>query len=174
MTMKDLPSIEYLRKPLRYEPETGKLFWLDCDDMPKWWRTAWADKDAFTSLQTRGYRQGAINGKSLLAHRVAYAIYYAKWPEDEIDHINGNRQDNRIWNLRVVSRQENLQNCAIKSNNKSGVCGVYWDKRRRKWEARIGIGGRSIKLGHFSSLTDAKATRVAASKHYGFTDRHGT
>lgn len=58
---KVLPSAEYLRKRLRYEPETGKLFWLDYEGMPQRWRTRWVGKEAFTHVKSHGYRVGRID-----------------------------------------------------------------------------------------------------------------
>jgi hypothetical protein len=174
MTDKNLPSVEYLRKRLRYEPETGKLFWLDCEDMPNCWRAKWSGKAAFTAVGFWGYRIGAINNVSFLAHRISYALHHGNWPSDQIDHINGVRDDNRIANLRVVSPQENLRNASMRSDNTSGVCGVYWHKQTEKWQARIKVDGRFKHLGLFTSIEAAAAARAEASVKYGYTDRHGT
>ena len=174
MTDKDLPSIEYLHKRLRYEPETGKLFWRDCDEMSKSWRTRWAGNEAFTCANSCGYRQGRIDGVSFTAHRVMWAIHYGEWPSDQIDHINGVRTDNSISNLRVVTNQENGRNKSMRSDNTSGVCGVCWHKGVGKWQARIMIDGRSKHLGFFITFDAAVAARAEASRRCGFTDRHGT
>lgn len=174
MTGKNLPSIDYLHKRLRYEPETGKLFWQDCEEMPKRWRTRWAGKEAFTSDNGKGYRQGSIGGMYFEAHRVIWPIHYGEWPSDQIDHINGVRNDNRISNLRVVTAKENRRNASMRSDNTSGVCGVYWHKAGGKWHARIMVDGRSKHLGLFTTFDAAAAARAEASRRYGFTDRHGT
>lgn len=174
MTDKNLPSIDYLHKRLRYEPETGKLFWRDCDEMPRWWRTRWAGKEAFTHVNSHGYRTGRIDGVTFKAHRVIWAIHYVEWPDEQIDHINGVRDDNRISNLRVVTNQENQRNASMRSNNTSGVCGVRWHKAAGKWQARIMVDGRYKHLGLFSSFDAAAEARAEASRQHGFTDRHGT
>lgn len=174
MTKKDLPSIEYLHKRLRYEPETGKLFWRDCEEMPEWWRARYAGKEAFTSIDGMGYRHGSIDGVLFKAHRVIWAIHYGELPSDQIDHINGIKSYNRISNLRVVTAQENARNASMRSDNTSGVCGVYWDKTYKKWRARIKIDGRFKHLGYFTTIEAAAEARAEASRRYGFTDRHGT
>jgi hypothetical protein len=174
MTDKNLPSVEYLRKRLRYEPETGKLFWLDCEDMPQKWLARWADKEAFTAISVWGYRVGRINSLSFRAHRVAYAIYYGSWPRDQIDHINGVRSDNRISNLRGVTHQENMRNQSMHVNNTSGVCGVNWCRNTLKWRAQININGRNKSLGYYTTLEGATEARVKASRQHGYMDRHGT
>jgi len=174
MTNKNLPPIEYLHKRLRYEPETGKLFWRDCDEMQKHWRTRYAGKEALSATNKRGYLHGGLSNKTLLAHRVAFALFYGKWPDMEIDHINGVPVDNRIENLRPASPQQNRKNTGMRSDNTSGVCGVHWSKRDRKWVATIHVNGRPKYLGLFSSIDDAKETRAAASMQHGYTDRHGS
>lgn len=171
---KPLPSIEYLRQRLRYEPETGKLFWLDYEEMPQQWRSVWFGKEAFTSYQSEGYRKGKIDGVSYLAHRVAYALYHAEWPFAQIDHINGIRTDNRIVNLRVVTSQENQHNMTMRSDNTSGITGVTWHKRDRKWAAHIRLSGKKKHLGFFKTIEEAAIARAEASRLYGFTERHGT
>ena len=173
MTAKELPAVDYLRKRLRYEPETGKLFWLDCAEMPSHWRTQFAGKEAFTSV-CGGYRTGGIKYSGFRAHRVAWAIHYGEWPSNQIDHINGIRTDNRIENLRVVTPQENSRNIKMFNTNTSGVTGVSWVKARGKWMAMISVKGRNKNLGYFQSIDEATAVRAEASARYGFTKRHGT
>lgn len=173
MTDKNLPSIDYLHKRLRYEPETGKLFWRDCDEMPKRWRTRWAGKEAFTA-NGKGYKRGRIDDVNFQAHRVIWALHNGEWPTDQIDHINAVRDDNRISNLRAVTNAENQRNVSMKSNNTSGVCGVSWCNKRGKWLAQIGVDGRTRNLGRFTTFDAAAAARAEASRQHGFTDRHGT
>lgn len=172
MTYKSLPPVDYLRKRLRYEPETGKLFWLDSDDMSNRWRAQFSGKEAFTSV-CLGYHTGSIDDATFKAHRVAWAIYHGDWPNGQIDHQNGVRTDNRIENLRLVTPQENMRNRTINRNNTSGICGVSWAKSEEKWKAQIKVGGKIIHLGYFQNIDDAKAARDAASAHYGFSSRHG-
>lgn len=117
MASKPLPSPEVLRQLLRYEPDTGKLFWLHraADLFPsksaaKSWNARFAGAEALATDNGQGYLAGRINGRPLKAHRVVWAISYGEWPIGEIDHINGNPGDNRIANLRAVGRTENTRN----------------------------------------------------------------
>lgn len=174
MTKENLPSIEYLHKRLRYEPETGKLFWRDCEEMPEWWRARYAGTEAFTPDDGRGYRSGAIGGVKFKAHRVIWALHTGEWPSDQIDHLNGFRDDNRIINLRVVTSKENNRNASMQRNNTSGVCGVYWHKAAGKWKAQITVDGSYKHLGLFTAFEDAAEARAEALRQHGFTDRHGT
>lgn len=170
---KPLPSIEYLRQRLRYEPDTGKLFWLDYEGMPNSWRAKYAGTEAFTA-KVKGYQAGRIDDVMFYAHRVAYALYHEVWPEDQLDHANGVPTDNRISNLRVVTNQVNMRNSKKRSDNSSGVTGVTWNSLRNKWAAQVHVDGKHIHLGLFEKLEDARQARAEASRLYGFTERHGT
>lgn len=85
-----------------------------------------------------------------------------------IDHINGDRKDNRVHNLRLVTKQQNLQNRAVSSANKSGYKGVFANRNRKRWCARITIDGKGMSLGTFDTKEQAAlAYNAAASKHFG-------
>lgn len=176
---------ELLRQLLRYEPETGKLFWkprspfhfvsenrLSKEARADVFNKQNAGKMAFYDAG-KGYMATKIMGVSLKAHRVAWAIYYGEWPDGQIDHINHNRSDNSIGNLRVVSNAENQRNGGMRSDNKSGVCGVIWSSDRNKWRARITVNGKIKNLGCFTLLADAVGARKAAEASYGFHPNHG-
>jgi hypothetical protein len=170
MTDKNLPSIEYLHKRLRYDPETGKLFWKDCDEMPNFFRAQRSGKEAMTAMDRGGYLIGKINRKTFKAHRVAWAIQTGRWPQNHIDHINGVRCDNRFVNLQESSPLENQRNRSANVNNTSGACGVVFEEGR--WRARIGVCGKVLSIGSFATFDEAKSARDDAAKQYGFTDRH--
>jgi hypothetical protein len=173
MTKKNLPSPEYLRKRLRYEPETGKLFWLYCDEMPREWQTRYSGHEAFTTVGGNGYCTGSVNKVTLYAHRVIWVLHSGEWPDGQIDHINGTRTDNRIKNLRVVSNEENSRNSAMSARNTSGVVGVSWSKKRGMWRSEVVVNKATIILGYFNAIEDAAAIRADASRKYGFSERHG-
>jgi len=169
---------ETLRKLLRYDGDTGRLFWLPRDSSePRsaWWQSMYADKEALTSLSD-GYRCGIIKGKTYKAHRVIWAMHFGYWPDGgwEIDHIDGNRTNNRLPNLRLVTRADNCRNRARGARNKSGHVGVAWSPRHNSWYAHIGIGNRKTKtLGYFKSIDDAVHARKAAEIQFGFHSNHG-
>lgn len=175
---RDLPSPEMLRKLLRYDPDTGKLFWqhrkiemFAHERSWKMWNTKYFGKEAFTCL-ANGYRQGTIFYRGYQAHRVIWAIRHGKWVK-YIDHINGVRDDNRIENLRSVTHKENMQNSARPKNNTSGVTGVCRAKALSKWMAYIRVDYKQIHLGFFTDKADAIAARKAAEEKYGFHKNHG-
>lgn len=177
--MSELPNPEYLRSILSYDPDNGNLTWkprpLDhfvsqrgCST----WNTRFAGKPAFTALSA-GYRIGAVDYQTLKAHRVAWAIYHGEWPEGQIDHIDGDRANNQMVNLRVVDHQENARNQQRRADNTSGVTGVSYAQKERRWYACIRKDGRTIPLGTFVSKELAIAARQAADQRLGFHPNHG-
>jgi hypothetical protein len=176
-----------ISKLLKYEPETGKLFWLPrtaemfagstfyggAEAKAKTWNNRYAGKEAFTSCHLNGYRQGGILGKGYLAHRVIWLFEKGSWPIDQLDHINGDRTDNRMENLREVSNAENAKNMTLSKRNKSGVCGVFWLSHIHKWWASIRVDGANKNLGYFDDFHDACEARKQAERDHGFHPNHG-
>lgn len=176
-----IPTPELLRKLLRYEHETGKLFWRERDaDMfknnnansTKSWNTMYGGKEAGT-ICGKGYRSVAIFAKLYIGHRIAWAISTGAWPNDQIDHIDGNKLNNTLCNLRVVSSQINHLNARMNSRNTSGHAGVYLNKRSSMWCAQMKFKGRTYHLGSSKNINDVIALRQAEEKRLGFTERHG-
>jgi hypothetical protein len=115
-----------------------------------------------------GYRRIRIYKILYLAHRLAWLYKFEKFPPIDIDHINHNRLDNRILNLRSVNRSDNMKNGSVRCDNKSGVAGVHWSKQRKKWQVTIGIGEKNISLGRFSNKEEAVKIRKDAEKKYRY------
>jgi hypothetical protein len=109
------------------------------------------------------YKSIRIDRKSYLQHRLAWLYVYGVWPEKHIDHINNDPSDNRILNLRDVTRSENLQNRAAQSNNTSGHKGVTWLKATQKWQAQIRLNNKNIYLGTFDTVELASDAYQSAS-----------
>ena len=91
--------------------------------------------DTVGSINDRGYMTVKIINSTYMLHRVIWLWVYGEFPPHDIDHINGDRADNRLVNLRAVTRQENMKNRCLSKNNKSGTTGVYWSGQK-KWLAR--------------------------------------
>ena len=163
-------SVEELRKRFRYEPDTGHIFWRTGIRAPR---------RAFTYIGKRGYAVTTFRSWrsakriTLSAHRTAWALHYCEHPTGNIDHINGDRVDNRIANLRDVVSAENARNVAVGSNNSSGVIGVYRHSQMPKWTAQINAFGKTVGLGCFTRFEDAVIARKAAERVLGYHPNHG-
>lgn len=170
-----LPSAEYLRECLAVDLDTGALCWLKrprhhfaSDGACKCWNSQHAGKPAFTAISPRGYFHGAVDNRIYFAHRIVWKIITGDEP-GEIDHIDGNPQNNAPANLRIVTRRQNARNARVRSDNKSGHAGIFWDDERQKWRAHL--GGRL--LGRFVSQAEAIARRRTAMAEAGYHPNHG-
>lgn len=175
---KALPSIETLRCLLEYDPETGELFWANRErgefatDLSYLnWRTVHAGKRA-GAVDHNGYRRIGINMCVYSEHRVCWKIATGHDPAGVIDHINGNRADNRLINLRDVTDSENQKNAKRPKNNTSGIVGVT-RTRTGSWHAHIRSRGEKYHLGTFKNFDTAVAVRRAAEIEFGFHPNHG-
>jgi hypothetical protein len=182
----DKITAEMLRDALDYEPETGRLIWKrrnaryftgpsvrSPDRRANGWNAKWSGKTAFTTINPNGYLCGAVFGIPIVAHRVAWTIIHGEWPLGEIDHINGDKLDNRIANLRDVTREENLHNQPRRVTNTSGVTGVFWNARSKNWRAYICINSRLTHIGYFKNFDDAVAARKEAERRHDYHPNHG-
>ena len=173
---RDTITPEMVREFLRYDTQTGRLYWRKRD--VTWfpseghasrWNGKNAGKEAFTS-NNGGYRDCAILRVGFLAHRVAWAIATGEWPQHTIDHINGDKLDNRLANLRDVPHAVNCKNTPLRINSASGNLGV--NQFRGKWRAYISIDGRPKHLGLFDSKEDAIVARQRAEIENGYHENH--
>ena len=153
-------TAEYLRSVLHYDPETG-IFTRKVS-------TSRSVKvgDVAGCSNGDGYLRLWLQSRLYLAHRLAWLYVYGEWPEDQLDHINRIRTDNRIANLREVSHKQNGQNRSKSSNNTSGHPGTYWLKQNSKWQAGITHNQKNIYLGCFNTIEEALSARKAAEKLY--------
>jgi HNH endonuclease/AP2 domain len=99
-----------------------------------------------------GYIQLNVDGKFYYGHRLAWWFVYGEWPSGELDHINGDRSDNRIANLRLASRQQNAANTP---KRRAGLKGVFWNTRRKKWYAQMQFRRSKLHLGVFNTEAEA-------------------
>lgn len=159
--------LDVVDKYLEYDPETG--------DITRKITVSHNAKAGSVAghIDSDGYRKIGILGNYYKAHRLAWLLYYGVWPDLEIDHINHHKSDNRISNLRSVSKAEQQYNRPSRKDNKSGFTGVLWHKRDCIWEAHIRVNRKRIYLGRFETVEAACAARKAAEQHYGFHENHG-
>ena len=136
----------------------GKLYWKEARGKAK------AGKEAGSS-GGGGYLQICYKGRRTQIHRIVYMMHHGPIPDGMyIDHINGDRTDNRIENLRLCTPTQNQINRGAPKTSKSGVKGVVWRPDRQKWNASIRAGGKRYHVGHFETIEDAKAAQEAASR----------
>jgi hypothetical protein len=163
------------RESFLYDPKTGYLHWrvANSNRVKVGDRAGSYDRTAGRGSGS-GYIRIFIDGKFYYAHRVILQMNNIDIPAGmQVDHIDHNRANNRLENLRVVTHQRNAQNISMPADNISGVIGVGWSKASSKHIAYITIGGRRFHLGVFAEFEDAVAARKQAEIKHGFCENHG-
>ena len=161
---------EEVAKLFTYDRETGVLYWRIRD------RNTIRHKYVAGSIKGAkdGYRRVRVNGQSYKEHRIIMVLCFGHIPENaEIDHINHVRDDNRLCNLRFVTRSENRKNQSVSRKNTTGVTGVYFSKAKKKYRAQIRVNQKAIYLGTFETLEEAAAARAEANLKFNFNNNHG-
>jgi hypothetical protein len=151
-------NAEEVRALLDYDPETGVLRWKQ-HMTPR----ARMGKEAGV-IQQGKYRRVGIYGRYYMAHRLAWLIVTGEWPTHEIDHINGQKADNRLCNLRPATPEQNKRN--TRHRNNTGLPGASYSSVNGKFRAQIRVNGRRKFLGWFDNAEDAHAAYVAAARRY--------
>ena len=155
-------DVKQLFDYLHYDPKTGVFTWKVNTT-----RNDQIGKVA-GNVNARGYRSIWINGLQFLSHRLAWAMSYGEWPTLDIDHINQNKSDNRICNLRHASRSENMFNRGKNKNNTSGIKGVTFCKCTGMWRAQLTINFKRVNIGRFKTKEEAaEAYNQKAKEHRG-------
>lgn len=181
---KPLPDASLLRELLVYNPTTGEFVWRERTPahfaptarrtpewLCRWWNTRFANTQA-GSYDPHKYLLIRVNGTDYRAHRIAWMLTHGEAPLF-IDHINGDPTDNRLCNLRSVSREDNAKNAKRRTDNQSGVTGVSYFRPKNTWRARINYKGATITLGYYRSKEEAIAARKAAETLYLYHTNHG-
>nr|BAR24181.1 putative NHN endonuclease [uncultured Mediterranean phage uvMED] len=160
---KPLPPLEELQKILSYDPGTGVFTWI-VSVSPK----ALAGSAA-GSFDPRGYGKLVYRYKPYLLHRLAWLFGTGEDPRSfTVDHINRDKRDNRLQNLRLATSRQQQGNKGLQSNNISGIKGVHWDKARGKWVAYIALNRKVKNLGRYPTKEEAaEAYQKAAANHFG-------
>jgi len=172
-------TADYVRQIFAYDENSGNLIWKNrpiehfatqraCGT----WNKRFAGKRA-GHITAAGYILIEISGKPFLAHRLVWLYVNGNWPNNQIDHINGIRQDNRIFNLRDVLHKTNGKNTKMPSHNTSGHIGVSFHKKAKKWRAYIKVNQKNLHLGIFNSKADAIKARIEAQDRFEFHANHG-
>lgn len=143
--MKIVATADDLWRRFLYNKTTGRLSKLN-------------GKEADPCTGSNGYRRTFVDGVRKLSHHVIWFMHYGVWPV-MLDHVNGNRLDNRVENLREATKVQNGQNRSAQVNSKSGIKGVSFCKRKNKWCVRIKVSGKYLFGGYFDSIEEAKHKR---------------
>ena len=143
-------TAERLRDLLSYDPETGELRRRINSGNAK-------AGDIAGGKDEEGYVRVRVNCRKYQSHRLVWLYVHGQWPKQQLDHINGIRDDNRIANLREATNAENAQN-KIVGQNKAGFTGVRPQSRGKAWRAAISVNGEKVYLGSFSDPSDAYAS----------------
>ena len=142
-----------LKELISYEPDTGFFRWAKK-------RPRCRVGDVTGCLMKTGYICIRVDNTLYTAHRLAWLYMTGAWPQDQIDHVNGNRTDNRWGNLREATNMENAHNRRKRVNNKSGITGVR--RENSKWLAEIKVNYRPMRLGLFDTPEEAEAAYCTA------------
>ena len=157
---------EELKKLMNYNPLTGLFTWL----VPRGGR---ALKGAIAGTINKGYTDITLKGKRHGAHRLAFLYMTGKFPKDCVDHIDSDRGNNKWYNLREATTQQNAWNGKLKTNNTSGHKNVYWSKSSKKWSVMIRAEGCRKFIGYYRDLNEASsAAATARQKYHGEYARH--
>lgn len=153
-----LPSLERLREALSYDPETGLFRWRVTN-------SARAMKGALAgAILVSGYRGIRLDGKLYLAHRLAWLHAQGSEPQEQIDHLNREKADNRLCNLREATESQQCGNVGLSKRNTTGLKGV--GRHRGRWRASLGRHGRTVHLGMFDTAEEAATAYCAAANAY--------
>jgi hypothetical protein len=150
---------EKLKNILDYNPETGLFTWKE-----KIAKKIIVGETA-GSLNKHGYVCIKIQKFRYSAHRLAWLYVYGSFPSGEIDHINRIKTDNKISNLRDATPSQNCRNRGLSKRNNSGYVGISWNKKSKKWQARIFLNKKSKSLGVYEKIEDAVLAREKAEKN---------
>lgn len=166
-------TFERANELLHYEPSSGKLFWKKTTTN----RVKVGD-EAGSFCASTGYINVVIDGRGYNLHRIAILLTTGVYDKTvQVDHVDHDRGNNRLSNLRVVSHAVNMRNQSLRNTNKTGITGVcvkYTRKGTKRYEANITYNFKNIYLGRYKTPEEAAAARRAAEIKYGFHENHGT
>jgi len=171
-------NLNLLTNIITYDESLGLFFWnkrpesmFSCNREYLRWNNRYSGKKAGTK-DSRGYIVIKFQQKKIKAHRLAYLLKHGSMPL-AIDHIDGNKENNRIQNLREATASENNKNSSLRKDNNSGIPGVTWDKANSKWRCYIRVDKHLKHLGLCADFFEACCRRKAKELAYDFHANHG-
>jgi hypothetical protein len=180
MKYSPMPNLNILNEAIEYDPNTGILKWKvrplshftatpkrSAEHICKNWNSRHAGNE-IDNISTVGYIRVVIDKELYQAQRIAYYMFYGYLPDVKVDHINKNRLDNRISNLRLATDGQNVSNSDLRIDNKTGLRGVDKLKRNGKYRASIRVNSKTMYLGEYLCPAAASfAYQIAADKYHG-------
>ena len=161
---------ELILKVLKYDALSGTLIWISNLHSKR----AIPGRRAGSLVKSTGYRNISLFGRTYLEHQLIWFIYYGVWPSGQIDHINQVRDDNRIANLRDVSKADNARNRSRNPNSKLGEHGIWFNQRTNRYVAEITLNGKKVYQKSFEDIDEAIKERKIKSLELGFHANHGS
>lgn len=149
-----------LRELLDYDQDTGQFTWVNNS------RSGMKAGDAAGTVHPKGYTRIKLDKKLYSAHRLAWLYVYGAYPNEQIDHVSGDKADNRLSNLRLATNAQNAWNRGKPKTNSTGFKGVYFNKAHQKFYARITVHGKKIHVGAFDAPEAAHLAYIEASRRY--------
>jgi hypothetical protein len=161
--MYDGDMIEHhITQELEYDPDTGVIYRRSGPWIP-------TRRPTLNTPHPSGHLYGTFKRRTFKAHRVAWFLYHGSWPKGEVDHIDGNAQNNKLENLRDVTHKENTRNVKRRRDNTSGVTGVSYHKSIGRWVVRVG----KTYVGCYKTQEEASSARRDAERAAGYHANHG-
>lgn len=163
-------DVDTVKRFFRYDPDTGEFRRIAFVNNQG---VLYQRESAVESKHQHGYYIAVVEGKRHRVHHLVFLYMTGSLPDKPVDHINGDRTDNRWCNLRLVEKVDNQKNQGVRTDNSTGCTGVYWYPPLSKYQAQITVAGKRVHLGYFGALEDAVTARRAAEAKYGFHENHG-
>jgi hypothetical protein len=150
---------DILKKLIHYDPETGVFTRISGGRK--------CDRGVIAGgFAGAGYLTTTVGGRKYYLSRLAWMYVHGRWPAADIDHVNRNKTDNRLVNLREATRSENLRNVVRWKDNTSGETGIYWNKSKQKWFLRLSVQRKCIWGGMHDTLEQAVAKKQEMVREY--------
>jgi hypothetical protein len=154
-----------LKELLDYDPDTGVFLWKNR-------ASSNADKGSIAGYLNHGYRYIGIGNKRYAAHRLAWMYVTGEFPKLQIDHIDGNKDNNSISNIRDCSQSDNAKNMRLRLDNKTGIPGIRWDSIKRSWLVRTYYDGKRLSK-RTTDFFEACCIRKSAELTLNYHKNHG-
>lgn len=179
--MSEKDKFDYLAERVRLDKDTGQMFWVEKSGEGRYQRAfnaRYAGKE-ITSVSGNGYKQirFCLNGRTHHAvfHRLVWYMATGEMPSGVIDHIDGDKRNNSIKNLRDVTQSINMRNAMRRSDNKSGVAGIHWSSDKKSWVVQgVDSFGKHMHVGIYKDRVKAEECLCAFKLKNSYTERHGS